>query len=106
MEDPMTNAATPATAVPISDIEGELTRQLKIVQGGGEAPVQRAHMSNLVVFCNRFDLGDRVAEQIPAVASLHPSRVLLLMGEHVPGENDLSAYVRVRTQPAEDHRLV
>jgi glucose-6-phosphate dehydrogenase assembly protein OpcA len=105
----MTNAQAPATqptAVPLNEIESELARQLKIVHGGGEAPVQTAHMSNLIVFCNKFDLGERIAEQIPAVAALHPSRVLLLMGEQDPGENDVSASVQVRTQPAEGRHLV
>jgi len=105
----MTNAPGPApqpATVPLNEIEHELTRQLKVVQGGGEAPVQTAHMSNLIVFCNRFDLGDQVATQIPAVAALHPARVLLLMGEQASGDNDVAAYVQVRAQPAEDRRLI
>jgi len=101
-----TSAGTQPTFVPISEIEGEVTAQLKAVQGGGEAPIQRAHMSNLIIFCNKADLGESVAEQIPAIAALHPARVLLLVGEQASGESEASACVQVRTQAAEDHRLV
>jgi glucose-6-phosphate dehydrogenase assembly protein OpcA len=94
------------TSVPLGEIESELSQRLRAVQGGGEAPIQQAHMSNLIVFCNKAELGVSVGEQIPAVAAQHPARVLLLIGEEEPGDNDVRAEVEVRTQPAENHRLV
>ena len=60
----MTTIATPAAdgTVPLAGIEQELARQLHTVKEPGEAPVQRAHMSNLVIFCNSAQLADGVQE--------------------------------------------
>ena len=55
MSTPTTTPAAPTTnqavTVPLRDVERELSRQMKILQGEDEAPVLRARMSNLVVFC-------------------------------------------------------
>ena len=53
-------------------------------------------MSNLVVYCNRRDTADRITAQIPEIGAVHPSRVLLLIGE-CDGDN-LKAWVRVRAE--------
>ena len=48
------------------DVERELSRQMKALQGKGDEPVQRARMSNLVIFCASRQQGDHIAAQIRA----------------------------------------
>jgi glucose-6-phosphate dehydrogenase assembly protein OpcA len=88
------------TFVPLGGIERELSRQLKAAQGAGEAPVTLAHMSNLVVFCNRADQAAAVSAQIPSIVAVHPARVILLVGEAGPDGEDISASVC-----AQGHRI-
>ena len=40
-------------SVPLRDVELELSRQMRALQGVDETPVLRACMSNLVIFCDR-----------------------------------------------------
>jgi glucose-6-phosphate dehydrogenase assembly protein OpcA len=87
----------PAT-VALHDIEGELARQMKAAQGPGEAPVQCARMSNLVIFCNRRDQAEQIAACIPSITAAHPARVLLLVGEPGPAAQEVTASVSVRSQ--------
>jgi glucose-6-phosphate dehydrogenase assembly protein OpcA len=101
----MTTAAPPSLArqavpVPLGDVERELSRQLRALQGMDEAPVLRARMSNLVIFCSSQELADDVAAQVPDVAAVHPARVLLLVGERGPANEEIRAEVDVRP-----HRL-
>lgn len=80
--------------VPLRDAERELNKQMKSLQGGGPA-LQRARMSNLVIFCNSLEQSIEVNEQIAAITAVHPTRTILLVGE--PGqERDLTARVTVR----------
>jgi glucose-6-phosphate dehydrogenase assembly protein OpcA len=61
--------------------------------------MQRACMSNLVIFCDRPELARTLEENLPAVVAVHPARVLLLLGEAGGGGNDLTATVCVRAYP-------
>lgn len=83
-------------AVPLRDVERELDRQLKAAQGPGEAPVIRARMSNLVIFCDSAERARQLDEVVPDVVALHPARVLLLVSE--PGSTADALDVRVRTR--------
>lgn len=67
--------------VPLRKVEEELSRQMKALLGVDEAPVQRACMSNLVIFCDRRDLAEEVAAQVPEIVAAHPARVLLVVGD-------------------------
>jgi glucose-6-phosphate dehydrogenase assembly protein OpcA len=99
----MPTATTPsleAVPVPLGDIERELSRQMRALQGVDETPVLRARMSNLVIFCDRQSTGETVAAQIPDVVAVHPARVILLIGESGPPEAEITAKVYVRA-----HRL-
>lgn len=81
--------------VPLRDVERELNKHMKALQGAGAAPLQRARMSNLVVFCNSLEQSILVNEQITAITAVHPSRTILLVGE--PGtDRDVTARVTVR----------
>jgi glucose-6-phosphate dehydrogenase assembly protein OpcA len=92
--------------VPMRQIEQELSRQMKALQGGNDHPVQRACMSNLVVYCDRLDQAEQVAGLVPAIVAAHPARVLLVVGE--PGnENDgqeITASVLARQLPTGRNR--
>jgi glucose-6-phosphate dehydrogenase assembly protein OpcA len=105
MEDLMTTTTLPspsqeAVSVPLGDIERELNRQMRALQGADEAPVMRARLSNLVIFCDRQDTSETVAAQIPDIVAVHPARVMLLVGESGPEEAPITATVLVRA-----HRL-
>ncbi len=67
-----------AKTVPIRQVERELNRQLKCMQGPGVAPVVRAGLSNLVIYCNSSALAEQVGREVPAIVAIHPARVLLL----------------------------
>lgn len=95
---------TPPVEVPLNCIEAELSRQLKELLGEAQAPVRRARMSNLVIYCDREDLAASVDAQIPAIAELHPARVLLLVAEPGPGSGELTASVRVRAGKVEQEQ--
>ena len=75
--------------VPLRDVEEELSRQMKALQGQDERPVQRACMSNLVIFCDRRDHALEAAAQVPDIVAVHPARVLLVVGEP---ETDAAAH--------------
>ena len=83
----------PAVPVPVRDVERELNRQMKALQGAG--PIQRARMSNLVIFCNDLGQSMLVTEQIPAISAVHPTRTILLIGDP-EGSKEVTAWVSVR----------
>src|ERR1700745_3240090 len=81
--------------VPLKDAERELTRQMKRLQGDPNRPLQRARMSNLVIFCSSLEQSILINEQVPAISQVHPARTILLVGE--PGhDRELTARVTVR----------
>jgi glucose-6-phosphate dehydrogenase assembly protein OpcA len=105
MENAMTTAASccpldAPTAIPLEGIERALAERLRAVQTPGQAPVQRACMSNLVIFCDTAELGENITAQVPAVVCIHPARVLLLIGETGAQTADLTATVCVRAHHA------
>src|SRR5438128_4910633 len=67
--------------VALKDVERELSRRMKAVQGPGESPILRACMSNLIVYCDRPELAEQVSQEIPEIVTNHPARVLLLIAE-------------------------
>jgi glucose-6-phosphate dehydrogenase assembly protein OpcA len=103
MEDVMSDTPNPpapesvlGTPVALADAERELSRQMKALQGAGQAPILRARMSNLVIYCNRRDAAEDITAQIPDIGAVHPARVLMLIGD---GTGDsVQAWVRVRAE--------
>jgi glucose-6-phosphate dehydrogenase assembly protein OpcA len=95
-------AFVPEGAAPVAlrDVEAELSRRLKQAQGESEAPIQRARMSNLVIFCDGPDLAAIVSQEIPDILAIHPARVFLLVGEALTGAGEETAYVSVCERPA------
>ncbi len=84
VEDAMTAdvlTSDPDYLVPLRDVERTLARQMKALQGPGAAPVQRARMANLVIFCNSLEQAIQINAQVPEVEAVHPARVILVVGE-------------------------
>jgi glucose-6-phosphate dehydrogenase assembly protein OpcA len=90
--------ATEPEGMPLSQVEGELSRQMEAAKEPGESPVQRAHMSNLVVFTDRAETAARLGEAIPGIVMRHPARVLLLVGVTGPGRDEIRGEVSVWCQ--------
>src|SRR5579871_5423261 len=89
---------TDSVPVPLRHVEEELNRQLRSLQGTDGTPIQRACMSNLVIFCDRREQAETTARLVPEIVAAHPARVLLVVGE-ADGEPDpagVSASVLVR----------
>jgi glucose-6-phosphate dehydrogenase assembly protein OpcA len=82
--------------VPLRDVERELNKQMKALQGAGSAPVQRARMSNMVIFCDSLERSILLNEQVLTISVVHPARVLLLVGESDLPDKELTARVTVR----------
>jgi glucose-6-phosphate dehydrogenase assembly protein OpcA len=94
----MSTKAPPDTrfVCPLGDVERELTRQMRALQGAGSEPLQRARMSNLVIFCSSLEQSIFVNEQVYQLSASHPARALLVVGEPGPAERDVSARITVR----------
>ncbi len=82
--------------VSLRDVESVLVRRMKALQGPGAAPVQRARMANLVIFCNGLEQAGRINGQIPEIEAVHPARALLVIGEAGGDEREVTARVTVR----------
>jgi glucose-6-phosphate dehydrogenase assembly protein OpcA len=80
----------------LRDVEREVSKQMKALQGAGAAPVQRARMSNLVIFCSSLDQSIALNDEVPAISMVHPARVLLLVGEANQPDRELTTRVTVR----------
>jgi glucose-6-phosphate dehydrogenase assembly protein OpcA len=86
---------TAPTPVAFRDVEYELARRLKAVQGPGDSPVLRACMSNLVIYCGGAESAEKIAAEVATVVALHPARVLLLVAEAGPEAGEFTSSVRV-----------
>ena len=71
---------TEPTVVPLRQVERELNRQLKSIQGNPvDAPAVRAGLSNLVIYCDTAERATEVVAEVPMIVAIHPARVLLLI---------------------------
>lgn len=99
--------AAQVSVVPLHEVEKELARRLHAIQGLGEgAPVQRACMSNLVIFCDKPELADKIAEEVPTIVAQHPARVLLLTAAPEEAVENVVASVCVRGNVVDPGRWV
>src|SRR5689334_17648216 len=72
--------------IPLEKIEAELASLLNALKETGEGPIQRARMSNLIIFCVSTQKVEAVAAELPVVLASHPCRVLLLVADpHAKG---------------------
>ena len=82
--------------VPLVDVERELTRHLKQAHGVSDAPVHRARMSNLIVFCDTIERAAEVEAIIPDIVAIHPARVLMLVAQDHSGSSDIHSSIMIR----------
>jgi glucose-6-phosphate dehydrogenase assembly protein OpcA len=94
------------TRVALRDVERELSRRQRAVQGPGDNPVVRACMSNLIIFSDRLEHAQALSEEVPAVVAAHPARVLLLVAEPGTGDDGVTADVTVRGHVVDPGRWV
>jgi glucose-6-phosphate dehydrogenase assembly protein OpcA len=100
-----TNAAAVAEELlPLAQVERVLSSRLGQVKGDDGAPLLRARLSNLVIFCNQSSQAEVVGRAVNGIVTAHPARVLFLVGESsMPGDSAseamaLRASLLVRTQ--------
>ncbi|MHC5541003.1 hypothetical protein ACYOEI_22505, partial [Singulisphaera rosea] len=98
----------PPKPVDIAAIERELAQLWKHPESSSSrgAQVIRACMSNLIVYCSSQDQAGVVIEELDEIVRLHPSRVLLLVGEVGSGAGTIEAYVSAHCHLAGDHNRV
>jgi glucose-6-phosphate dehydrogenase assembly protein OpcA len=77
-------------------VDEELVRQTKALHGDAQHPVHSVRMSNLVIFCDRREQAERLADEASRVVEVHPARVLLVLGEAGLEARGLSTSVWVR----------
>jgi glucose-6-phosphate dehydrogenase assembly protein OpcA len=104
MEDALMATATrpefgTSETVPLQDVERELNRLCKAARGADEAPLVRAHMSNLVIYCTNAAAAAEIAAQAPDIVAVHPARVLLLINEPNGASEELTATVTAQVHP-------
>ena len=101
MSDASTLNACEPTIVPLREVERELTRQLRCLQDRKDgAPVVRAGLSNLLIYCNSEPLAEEVGAVVPEIVAIHPARVLLLVHDPSAPAGAVEATVHTRM-----HRL-
>jgi len=89
-------APSGSVPAPLRRVEAELARQMKALQGAGEHPVHSARMSNLVIFSDNRERAESLAAEVPDVVSIHPARVLLVLGEGETDDAPITASTLVR----------
>ncbi len=67
--------------IPLEQIENELAMLLNTLKDTGEGPIQRARMSNLVIYCSHPGQVETASSAIPEIVASHPARVLLLVAD-------------------------
>jgi glucose-6-phosphate dehydrogenase assembly protein OpcA len=95
----MSAPAPPATLgmpVDLRDVEREIRRQLKDNQRPDLEPAQRVCMSNLVVYTDRPETAERIANEVPDITAVHPARVLLLLADPAGTGQEVTSSVLVR----------
>jgi glucose-6-phosphate dehydrogenase assembly protein OpcA len=92
----MTEPVVAPRPVALWDVERELLRQTKALQGPGDRPVQRARMANLVIYCTNQERAAKLNREIPDVVSVHPARVILLIADSESSSTELTTTALVR----------
>ena len=87
--------------VPLDRVEAELTRRLKTAGRDTSAPVRRARLSNLIIYCDHPEEASRFEAEVPEIVAIHPARVLMVLADPKAPASDVSATILVRQV---DHR--
>src|SRR5919198_2395693 len=110
----MANALTPTAddspelrPVDLAAIEEELARLWHDPEAPETgAPVTRACMANLVIFCRNTDEEREITQEIPSIVASHPSRVLLLVADVNRQSEGLAAFVRAHRRLTEEGQQI
>ncbi|MGF1582940.1 MAG: glucose-6-phosphate dehydrogenase assembly protein OpcA [Gemmataceae bacterium] len=92
--------------VPLGNVEKELNRRIQKMQEATSDSVLRSRMSNLVVYCDNLDLAGQVDQMVTDIVSLHPARVLLLLGLTNAAGGALTTTVTTRCHPVSNGRAL
>ncbi len=101
-------ASSPTKTVAVEAIERELA-DLWLAFGSDakeQEAVTRACMSNLVIFCSTDVQAQPILQHLPTIVRMHPSRILLLIGEAASPDAPLEAYVSALCHVTGDRRQV
>ena len=82
----------------LDKVESEIARQMTAEQDPDGPPIQRARMSNLVIYCDEPAIATSVLAEVPAIAAVHPARVILIDGRPQRLPDRLTAAVDLRTR--------
>ena len=82
----------------LDKVESEVVRQMQAEQDADGPPIQRARMSNLVIYCDEPALITSILTEVPAISAAHPARVILLdvRDKRLPGGVEASVDLRTR----------
>jgi glucose-6-phosphate dehydrogenase assembly protein OpcA len=96
MEDVMTELAPVTKEVALKDVERELSREITLLHGPSEEPIQRARLANLVIFCTSQAQTDTINAQLGDIMRFHPARVILLMADPQGKDEAIKASITIR----------
>ncbi len=99
-------SGTESMPVPLGEVEKELSQRIQRMQAATNDIVLRSRMSNLVVYCDNKDLAEQVEGMIPDMMSLHPARVMLLLGLSNAAGGALTTTVTTRCHPVKNGRAL
>jgi glucose-6-phosphate dehydrogenase assembly protein OpcA len=95
-----------SSRVPVEELENALADGLHSLQAETGSPVIRAHLSNLIIYCQKPEVAQTLRSEIPEVLNIHPARVLLLVGKPGSQAGPVTGEVSLRTHPdGEGHRV-
>ncbi len=104
--------AEPARSEPrpvdVDAIERELEQLFRghAEDSGEQAPLTRARMSNLLVFTSSAEQAEHLPDDIAEIVRLHPSRVLLLVGDAQQPRAEIEAFVSAQCHLGEAGRQI
>ena len=70
------------------------------------APVTRACMANLLIYCRNIGEEREITREIPSIVASHPSRVLLLVADAQSQSEGLAAFVRAHRRLTEEGQQI
>ncbi len=91
------NLPEPVTVpVELKNVDRELNQQIQKLLGPTEAPIQRARMANLVIYCEGVQGRDEMNAQLSEILTHHPARVILLVGDPEGKRPDIQSSITIR----------
>jgi glucose-6-phosphate dehydrogenase assembly protein OpcA len=92
--------------VTLKDIPTELARQHQLLQGTDATPLNRARMSNLIIYCGTPAQAEALSADVGELLANHPARVILLVADPTPADPEVTADVNVTGHPLSGDRML